>query len=157
MILELKGCACCCTEVRERLAAGKPPMEVSEWLEASAPVALRTQPAFVREIVLGVLGGVLPDARVRLLSTWTGAACDKNRLVRPWLGGSSEIFDRRQAAASSAHAAPAPAAFSPQSDPPCASCAACHYCDRILQSSISLPSGRRGSNLICRDMPLLLT
>ena len=40
-------------------------MEVSEWLEANAPVALRTQPAFVREIVLGVLGGVLPDARVR--------------------------------------------------------------------------------------------
>ena len=40
-------------------------MEVSDWLEGAAPVALRTQPAFVREIIAGVLGGVLPDARVR--------------------------------------------------------------------------------------------
>ena len=52
-------------EVRERLLAKLTPREVSDWLEANAPVVLRTQPAFVREIIVGVLGGVLPDARVR--------------------------------------------------------------------------------------------
>lgn len=47
------------------MSAGTPPREVSEWLEANAPNVLRTQPGFVREIIVGVLGGVLPDARVR--------------------------------------------------------------------------------------------